>query len=435
MKKVLSGIFASIVFMIFVCGNIMAAGNTLSPGISSGKVLILQQLLAALGYFDEEPTGYYGTLTEEAVFEYQEENGLEANGIADALTLQHMGFDNWMSASGYKSEYYGDYAESVLSAISYTPSTAAGECSAWIRRVLVNAGILTYDITLLRPQELSYAVIAGLADSNYSDDTDFNANDYWAYVCYSKNPADLQPGMIIATRNSYSYLGRQFGHVGFYIGAGLVISSVGYLETLSLEEFIDNYNNEEMGSTAAWGYFPYNNDQLSPEDGGDEYWEEDVPEDQDNDQNGPVISGWLLYDGNWYYLDSNGNIQTGWLYDNGNWYYLYPSGAMATGWILDNGCWYYLSPWTGAMYTGWLYDNSCWYYLSPWTGAMYTGWILYNYNWYYMYPWTGTMYIGWMFDENTSSWYYFQEDGTMVTGDCLIGGTWYVFDNEGIWIG
>ena len=36
-------------------------------------------------------------------------------------------------------------------------------------------------------------------------------------------------------------------------------------------------------------------------------------------------------------------MATGWVNYNGTWYYLKDSGAMATGWVNYNGTWYYLA--------------------------------------------------------------------------------------------
>ncbi|CTG02445.1 choline-binding protein, partial [Streptococcus pneumoniae] len=32
-------------------------------------------------------------------------------------------------------------------------------------------------------------------------------------------------------------------------------------------------------------------------------------------------TGWLEYNGSWYYLNTNGAMETGWLEYNGSWYY------------------------------------------------------------------------------------------------------------------
>ena len=230
--------------------------RTLENGMSGDDVSALQELLAEYGYFYGNVTGYFGDLTESAVMNFQREYGLVIDGIAGSATLAVLtgtAGDDTANFNGYGA----DYQAAVLAAIDATPSPGAGLCAAWVSQVFRNAGVLTYDITTLRPYFFSYAVTSGLADEYYKDDTDFNANDYWAYVCYSNDLSDLEPGMVVASRSSYSYLGQQFGHVGIYIGNGQVISSVGYLETLSLYDWEYYYNNEEMGSTVYWGFLPY----------------------------------------------------------------------------------------------------------------------------------------------------------------------------------
>jgi len=54
---------------------------------NSGYVTRLQNALAALGYFKETSTGYFGSVTEEAVIAYQKAKGLTADGIAGRATL------------------------------------------------------------------------------------------------------------------------------------------------------------------------------------------------------------------------------------------------------------------------------------------------------------------------------------------------------------
>ena len=227
----------------------------LSAGMEGDDVYSLQVLLADYGYFYDEPTGFFGDLTEAALIDFQYDYGLEADGVAGPATISMLD-GSYSGDSGY-SVYGDDYVAAVMSAIDRTPSTGSGYCAAWVTQVFENAGILTYNPKNLRPTYYSYASTSGLADAAYAGNIGFNANDYWAYVCYSSDIDDLQPGMIVATRSSYTYLGRQFGHVGIYLGDGQVISSIGYLEVLSLDEWERRYNNTELGSTIAWGYLPY----------------------------------------------------------------------------------------------------------------------------------------------------------------------------------
>ncbi|HEY9666623.1 MAG TPA: peptidoglycan-binding protein [Coleofasciculaceae cyanobacterium] len=61
--------------------------RTLQKGNRSSEVTSLQKKLAAMGYFKGPTTGYYGSLTQAAVTQFQKANGLPANGVADIETL------------------------------------------------------------------------------------------------------------------------------------------------------------------------------------------------------------------------------------------------------------------------------------------------------------------------------------------------------------
>lgn len=59
----------------------------LKKGMRGSHIRDLQQDLKQLGYFDSDATGYYGSITEEAVEEFQQENGLYVDGIAGENTI------------------------------------------------------------------------------------------------------------------------------------------------------------------------------------------------------------------------------------------------------------------------------------------------------------------------------------------------------------
>jgi YVTN family beta-propeller protein len=63
------------------------SAGSLKKGDSSTQVTSLQKKLAAAGYFDGPLTGYYGSLTQSAVSEFQKAKGLTPTGIADPQTL------------------------------------------------------------------------------------------------------------------------------------------------------------------------------------------------------------------------------------------------------------------------------------------------------------------------------------------------------------
>ncbi|WP_096203087.1 C40 family peptidase [Bacillus sp. FJAT-45350] len=62
--------------------------QTLKSGMNHTDVKELQDLLKEKGYFDyHTSTGYYGTITEEAVKQFQRDNGIQSTGVAGKQTL------------------------------------------------------------------------------------------------------------------------------------------------------------------------------------------------------------------------------------------------------------------------------------------------------------------------------------------------------------
>jgi peptidoglycan DL-endopeptidase LytE len=66
-----------------------AVNEVMKIGSRGNNVKVLQQNLKQLGYFKyPEITGYFGTITQDAVKRFQQANGLSATGVADARTVQ-----------------------------------------------------------------------------------------------------------------------------------------------------------------------------------------------------------------------------------------------------------------------------------------------------------------------------------------------------------
>lgn len=63
-----------------------ADGGQLARGDSGQATIDLQNNLRAAGYYDGPVTGFFGSLTEAAVMEFQQAKGLTVNGIADQQT-------------------------------------------------------------------------------------------------------------------------------------------------------------------------------------------------------------------------------------------------------------------------------------------------------------------------------------------------------------
>lgn len=75
----------------------------------------------------------------------------------------------------------------------------------------------------------------------------------------------------------------------------------------------------------------------------------------------------------------------------------------------------------------WIAEGSSWKYYSD-NGTLMTGWIEEDGTWYYLLA-SGTMATGWIKDEG--SWYYLHEDGAMAHD------TWidnYYVNSSGKWV-
>ncbi|HQA57589.1 MAG TPA: peptidoglycan-binding protein [Acetivibrio sp.] len=84
----LTAVLAFLLIILLVNTSLVfAASGVLKEGMSGSEVTSLQRDLKTLGYFNEEPTGYFGQITKEAVIKLQAQNGLEKDGIAGPKTL------------------------------------------------------------------------------------------------------------------------------------------------------------------------------------------------------------------------------------------------------------------------------------------------------------------------------------------------------------
>lgn len=113
----------------------------------------------------------------------------------------------------------------VISAAYATGSRGPGYCAGYITDVFRNAG---------------FGFIGG------------NANDmYWAY-CYTSDRSQLQPGMIVAVPTSPWGLAQIYGHIGLYIGNGVIReNATGPITETSVDAWIRTNGG---WSTPRWGW-------------------------------------------------------------------------------------------------------------------------------------------------------------------------------------
>ena len=152
---------------------------------------------------------------------------------------------------------------------------------------------------------------------------------------------------------------------------------------------------------------------------------------------------WIQSSGRWWYRHADGSYtRSGWEYIGGKWYYFDQNGWMVTGWQKVKGSWYYMES-NGAMVSsGWKWINSkCYYFdkngkmaVDTWIDGSYvdasgvwikdkkqepenvtkTGWVQYSGHW--MYYNTDGSYVKSNWKSVNSIWYYFDQNGWMVTG-------------------
>ena len=135
----------------FISGN--AESLYVSPGDEGDLVMTLQQELADRGYFNVSPTGYYGSITEEAVRAYQKDNGLQQDGIAGPITFDSLGITGPSTISG-ETLYVGDESEDVSK----------------LQQALKNKGYFDVDVTGYYGYITETAVLAFQKDNGLTED-------------------------------------------------------------------------------------------------------------------------------------------------------------------------------------------------------------------------------------------------------------------------
>lgn len=115
--------------------------------------------------------------------------------------------------------------QAIVNACYRVGSPGSGLCAMWVSQVYSAAGL-------------------GYPGGNAN-------NMYWNF-CTSSNKGDLQPGMIVAVSTwTGTSAGRVYGHVGIYIGGGMVMHNVGSIQTMGLDAWINTYGTTV---TPRWGW-------------------------------------------------------------------------------------------------------------------------------------------------------------------------------------
>ncbi len=122
-------------------------GSTvLRIGQQGAAVSNLQSQLKVIGLFNQEPTGYYGTVTEQAVRAFQRQQGLTTDGIAGPKTIQQLNKLAGNPPSG-TSEFnvmnlVADASEQLGVPYVWGGTTTAGfDCSGFLQFVFAKSGV------------------------------------------------------------------------------------------------------------------------------------------------------------------------------------------------------------------------------------------------------------------------------------------------------
>ena len=120
-------------------GTSTLSGSSLQLGATGSAVSALQENLSALGYYNGDVTGHYGTLTKAAVLAFQKAKGLTADGISGTRTL--LAIDYAMGIAGGSSSGTADSSGS---------SFGLGDTSAtilWMQELLKELGYYAAECT------------------------------------------------------------------------------------------------------------------------------------------------------------------------------------------------------------------------------------------------------------------------------------------------
>ncbi|MFI3128957.1 MAG: spore cortex-lytic enzyme [Bacillota bacterium] len=130
-------LIASILFSVAYAGSESAFAMTLKKGSNGESVRELQQALNEKGFWVGTPDGVFGAGTESGLKKFQSANGLSADGVAGAKTLEKLGISK-STQSGANNAGFTDSDVYLLAKTIH--AEARGE--SYIGQVAVGAVIL-----------------------------------------------------------------------------------------------------------------------------------------------------------------------------------------------------------------------------------------------------------------------------------------------------
>ncbi len=203
----------AVALLAIPCGGAMA---TFHPGDSGEEIRIVQTQLGVLGY-EVEADGIYGQATAGAVRAFQEEHGLEADGLIGPITYRALiGRDIPVSRGDFSTTLIRRLVSIAQQYVGvpyvYGGTTPSGfDCSGFVQFVASNSGLY----------------VPRSADEQYQ-------------MGRSVAGDDLRPGDFVF----FSDDGHGISHSGIYLGYGRFISA-----TSSRGVAIDSLSGDYWGDT------------------------------------------------------------------------------------------------------------------------------------------------------------------------------------------
>ena len=151
-KAVISSTFATgIVLTAPLVVDAALGDQPLKKGMSHSDVKELQEVLKSKGYFNfHTATGYYGTITEEAVRQFQRTHGIQTTGVANTATLNLL----LSSSSQHRSATTTQIASATTSTQSALAQTTGllragsqGQAVTELQQLLKDAGHFNHQVT------------------------------------------------------------------------------------------------------------------------------------------------------------------------------------------------------------------------------------------------------------------------------------------------
>jgi cell wall-associated NlpC family hydrolase len=210
--------FLSVLFLFLISFQtaFSYSGAALESGMKDDSVLSLQKELKSLGFFNADPTGYFGDVTNSAVIKFQKKYGLDPDGIAGAETLGKLEAltDKKIPASRGKSVSMSivDFAKRLVG-VDYVwggTSPRGFDCSGFVRYVFENFGVTLNRVSSEQAKQ----------GSKVSKD-------------------DLIPGDIVFFDTNGGH--NRINHVGMYIGGGKFIQASSEYSSVVISDITDGF--------------------------------------------------------------------------------------------------------------------------------------------------------------------------------------------------